>query len=157
MVTTQRMRIFPISDTEMQAKIEEELDPQLKKAYTEMLEGCIKAPELRIWYAMWLMQLHDGSKQIVGNLSFKGLHSDGSVEIRIRNENGVCRQGIHDRGCCGYGAVGKYAAGRLACRIGNRTQSYSVTKSAPEIGVRAKRHNGRGRPAIRVDDVWDMT
>lgn len=81
MITTERMSIFPISDEEMQMKIEEEVDEEMKKAYTEMLACCTKIPEQRIWYAIWLMQLNDGSKQIVGDLCFKGLNDDGSVEI----------------------------------------------------------------------------
>lgn len=81
MVITERMSIFPISDEEMKLKIEEEIDEEMKKAYSEMLAGCTKIPGQRIWYAIWLMQLNDISKQIVGDLGFKGLNDDGMVEI----------------------------------------------------------------------------
>ena len=81
MVTTQRTIIFPISDEEMKIKIEEEHDTEMKKAYSEMLDGCIKTPEQRIWHAVWLIQLNDSSRQIIGDLSFKGLNVNGSVEI----------------------------------------------------------------------------
>lgn len=81
MATTERMSIFPISDEEMKMKIEEETDEEMKKAYSEMLVGCTKIPEKRIWHTIWLMQLNDGSKQIVGDLCFKGLSDNGIVEI----------------------------------------------------------------------------
>lgn len=81
MVTTQRMFLFPISKEELKLKMEQEPDAEMKQAYSEMLAGCVKVPEQHIWYTVWLMQLKDGSKQIVGDLSFKGLHADGSVEI----------------------------------------------------------------------------
>lgn len=80
-VTTERISIFPISDKEMQIKIDEESNEKMKKAYSEMLAGCLKIPAQRIWYAVWLIQLNDESKQIIGDLSFKGLNTDGSVEI----------------------------------------------------------------------------
>ena len=46
-----------------------------------MLAGCKKSPEQRIWHTIWFMQLNDGSGQIVGDLCFKGLNDNGSVEI----------------------------------------------------------------------------
>lgn len=75
------MVLYPISKEELQVKIGEERDEEMKKAYTEMLAGCIKKPEQHIWYTVWMMQLNTGNKQIIGDLSFKGLNKDGSVEI----------------------------------------------------------------------------
>lgn len=75
------MYLFPISNEELQIKIGEEPNEEMKKAYSEMLAGCAKFPEQHNWYTVWLMQLNDGSKKIVGDLCFKGLHADGSVEI----------------------------------------------------------------------------
>lgn len=79
-VKTERMTIFPISDDEIQMMIEKETDEEMKKAYTEMLTGCRERPEQRIWYTIWLMQLNS-NKKIVGDLCFKGLNDNGSVEI----------------------------------------------------------------------------
>lgn len=81
LVTTLRMCIFPISDAEIRTKIEQEPDAEMKLAYSEMLDGCLKAPEQRIWCTIWLLRLNDGSNQILGDLCFKGLNEDGSVEI----------------------------------------------------------------------------
>ncbi|WP_313577514.1 GNAT family N-acetyltransferase [Lacrimispora sp.] len=80
MVTTDRMLIFPISNKEMEMKVREETDEEMKQAYSEMLAGCREKPDQRIWYAIWIMQLKN-SKQIVGDLCFKGLNDNGSVEI----------------------------------------------------------------------------
>lgn len=80
-VISERMIISPISNEEMKIKIAEEHDTEMRKAYCEMLDGCIKNPEQRIWYALWLIQLNDGSRQTIGDLSFKGLDANGSVEI----------------------------------------------------------------------------
>lgn len=79
-VTTERLRLFPASDEEMKRKIAAETDGEMKKAYAEMLAGCIKAPKLRVWYAMWFIQLQ-ADESLVGDLCFKGLNADGSVEI----------------------------------------------------------------------------
>ena len=54
-------------------------DEILKAAYTEMLEGCLKHPEQWKWYAIWMIELKDGTH--IGELCFKGIDSNGSVEI----------------------------------------------------------------------------
>lgn len=46
-----------------------------------MLEECKQNSEQRIWYAVWNMQLNDGTGRSVGDLCFKGLNSNGMVEI----------------------------------------------------------------------------
>ena len=80
-VETERMYLYPLSDEEMRLVIENESDPEMKQAYTEMLEGCLSNPDKRIWYAIWNMELKDNSETIVGDFCFKGLGDDGVVEI----------------------------------------------------------------------------
>lgn len=81
MIKTERLNIFPLSDKEMQEFIDKERDEVLKAAYSEMLEGCRRNPERRIWHALWVLQLNDGSGTVVGTLAFKGLDDRGMVEI----------------------------------------------------------------------------
>lgn len=80
-VETERMYLYPLSDEEMQWVIEKESDPEMKQAYTEMLEGSHSNPDKRIWYAIWNMELKDEPGIIVGDFCFKGLGDDGVVEI----------------------------------------------------------------------------
>jgi len=80
-VKTERMTIYPLSDSEMEHLIVIELDTETKREYTEMLEGCKQNPEQRIWYAVWDMLLNDQKSKSVGDLSFKGLNANGMVEI----------------------------------------------------------------------------
>ena len=61
--------------------IEKESDPEMKQAYTEMLEGSLSNPDKRIWYAIWNMELKDDPEIIAGDFCFKGLGDDGVVEI----------------------------------------------------------------------------
>ncbi len=56
----------------------QELDV-LREAYTEMLSGALTHPDERAWYAMWMIELRDGTH--VGELCFKGVSPDGAVEI----------------------------------------------------------------------------
>lgn len=44
-----------------------------------MLEGCLKHPEHWEWYAIWMIDLKDGTH--IGELSFKGIDLNGIVEI----------------------------------------------------------------------------
>lgn len=81
MLQTTRLKIYPISDDEMKHLIKEEPVPALKKAYQEMLNGALKYPSKRIWYALWNIELNDNTHTLVGHLSFKGLEKDGILEI----------------------------------------------------------------------------
>ena len=51
----------------------------LKAAYTEMLNGCLKHPDQWDWYAIWMIELVDGTH--IGELCFKGIDESGSAEI----------------------------------------------------------------------------
>lgn len=66
---TEQLRLYVASQAEMEQLIERQTDGELKKAHPKQGE----------WYAIWLVTRHDGVQ--VGDLSFKGLNEDGSVEI----------------------------------------------------------------------------
>lgn len=90
-ITTARLTITPISDDELAALIEANRlpVPELAAAYTEMLDGCVKNPDKRLWYSSWKFCLRD-SGECVGDAGFKGLSDNGTAEI-------------------GYGVHGEYA------------------------------------------------
>ena len=79
MTETKRLRIYPAMREQMETFIAAETDADLKTAYTEMLEGCLRHPNQWEWYAMWMIELHVGTH--IGDLCFKGLGADGIVEI----------------------------------------------------------------------------
>ena len=80
MIETQRLKIYPASKKQMENFIASQTDDELKSAYSEMLENCLKYPNEWEWYALWLIELrHNGTN--IGGLCFKGVNSDGSVEI----------------------------------------------------------------------------
>ena len=76
---TERLEIHVSDRGEMEQFIASQTDEMLKEAYSEMLSESIEHPEQRQWYAMWMIELPDGTH--VGELCFKGLNDDGSVEI----------------------------------------------------------------------------
>ena len=92
-IETERLILYPIGDAEMAELVERESDPDLRQAYAEMLQGCIQEPEHRLWYAVWQIELKNGSGTVVGDLCFKGLGADGMVELGY---------GLYE-GCCGKG------------------------------------------------------
>lgn len=79
MIETKRLRIYTASRDAMETLIDSQTSDEMKKAYTEMLEGCLKYPEQWVWRAVWMIELKDGTH--IGDLSFKGIDSDGAVEI----------------------------------------------------------------------------
>lgn len=79
MIETKNLKIYAASQNEMENFIESQTDDILKAAYTEMLNGCIENPEQWEWYAIWMIELKDGTH--IGELCFKGLDSNGVVEI----------------------------------------------------------------------------
>ena len=78
-IETERLRMYPASRRQMEEWIASETAEELKAAYTEMLEGCLRNPAQWEWYAMWMIERKDGTH--VGDLCFKGLGADGVVEI----------------------------------------------------------------------------
>lgn len=80
-IQSARLILTPLSDDEIGTLIEETKDEELKQAYSEMLKGCLDYPEKRIWYAPWKMALKTNTKELIGDLCFKGIREDGSVEI----------------------------------------------------------------------------
>ena len=79
MIETKRLIVYSASREQMEAFIASETNVELKKAYTEMLEGCLQNPDQWEWYAMWMIELRDGTH--IGDLCFKGLGANGVVEI----------------------------------------------------------------------------
>ena len=79
-VKTKRLILRPMSDSEIEALMERIDDEELCTAYGEMLDGCKRDPENRVWYAPWKMVLTD-SQESVGDLCFKGPVKNHSVEI----------------------------------------------------------------------------
>ena len=79
MIETKNLKIYAASQDEMEKFIESQTNDILKTAYTEMLNGCIENPEQWEWYAIWMIELKDGTH--IGEMCFKGLDSDGVVEI----------------------------------------------------------------------------
>ena len=45
MIKTERLRIYPAAREQMEAFLATETDANLKTAYTEMLEGCLRHPD----------------------------------------------------------------------------------------------------------------
>ena len=79
MIETKRLKIYPAAQEQMEAFIAAETAAELKMAYSEMLEGCLRHPDQWQWYAMWMIELPDGTH--IGDLCFKGLEANGMVEI----------------------------------------------------------------------------
>ena len=79
-LTTKRLLLQPMTDEETVVLIEQCDSEEMRQAYGEMLEGCKRDPENRIWYAPWKMLLKD-SKVFVGDLCFKGPAKNGAVEV----------------------------------------------------------------------------
>ena len=79
MTTAERIKIFPADRQQMEDVIASEKDPELKKAYREMLEGCLEHPEQWDWYAMWIIENEAGIH--IGDLCFKGVEDGKNPEI----------------------------------------------------------------------------
>ena len=63
----------------MEIFIDSQTDEVLKTAYSEMLENSLKYPDKWEWYAMWIIELKNGTH--IGELCFKGLDLNGLTEI----------------------------------------------------------------------------
>jgi len=78
-IETKRLIIQTASEAEMRSIIDKQADADLIKAYSEMLKNCLDHPKDWHWYATWIIEQKNGVH--IGDLCFKGLNGDGSVEI----------------------------------------------------------------------------
>lgn len=78
-IETERLAIHVASEDEMRSNIEKQTDKELIKAYNEMLQESLAHRDAWNWYATWVIELKKGKP--IGDLCFKGLNGDGSVEI----------------------------------------------------------------------------
>ena len=76
---TNRLKIYSASQEQMEAFIAAQTVDVLKAAYTEMLDGCLAHPDQWEWYAIWMIELKDGTH--IGELCFKGIDESSSTEI----------------------------------------------------------------------------
>ena len=79
MIETKRLRIYPATQNQMEDFIADQTNDILRAAYSEMLENCLKHPNKWEWYAIWMIELKDGTH--IGELCFKGLDLNGVAEI----------------------------------------------------------------------------
>lgn len=92
MIETKRLRIYTATQREMEKIIQTETDEILKMAYQEMLDGCLMHPKQWEWYAIWQIDLKDGTH--IGDLCFKGIGDNASTEIGYGISDGFRRQGF---------------------------------------------------------------
>lgn len=79
MIKTKRLIITPMPTDELEKRILEMPQGELRQAYGQMLDGCQKEPQNWLWYTPWKIQLKkDGS--MIGDLCFKGAPVKGTVE-----------------------------------------------------------------------------
>ena len=55
MIRTERLCIYPASQEQMEAMITSEQDAELKKAYSEMRDGCLQHPDQWDWYTPFIL------------------------------------------------------------------------------------------------------
>ena len=79
MIETKRLKIYAASREQMETFIAAQTIDVLKTAYTEMLNGCLAHPNQWEWYAIWMIELQDGTH--IGELCFKGIDGSGAAEI----------------------------------------------------------------------------
>lgn len=80
MMKTKRLLLKPMPLEKLEKKVSQLADPELKKAYGEMLDGCRQKPEAYLWYAPWEM-IRKSDGRAIGDLSFKGAPKKGTVEV----------------------------------------------------------------------------
>ena len=79
MIETARLRLYAASREQMETFIAAQTVDALKAAYSEMLDGALAHSDRWEWYAIWMVELRDGTH--VGEFCFKGIGEDGKVEI----------------------------------------------------------------------------
>ena len=79
-IKTKRIVLQPMTDEEIVILMGHMDSDEMWAAYSEMLDGCRRDPENRVWYTPWKMELRD-SRKYIGDLCFKGPANNHAVEI----------------------------------------------------------------------------
>ena len=77
---TKRLFLVPMTRQELEQTIAREENPELKRAYGEMLAGVDADPGNALWNTPWAMRLKKEGT-CIGDLGFKGAPKKGTVEL----------------------------------------------------------------------------
>lgn len=92
MIETERLSITPQSIEEIKSLHEKESDPEMKKAYSEMLNVMLHLNGCEEWGSNWKIMLRTG--ETVGGIGFKGApDAHGMVEIGYGIDEAYRRKG----------------------------------------------------------------
>ena len=109
MIKTKRLKIYPASEEQMKAFIAAQKVDVMKAAYSEMLDGALIHPEQWKWYAIWMIELKDGTH--IGEMCFKGVDESGTTET-------------------GYGIVEEYQGYGYATEAVNAVTDWALKQDA---------------------------
>ena len=126
MIETNRLKIFVASEEQMKKFIDSQTVDELKVAYNEMLNGSLTHKDKWEWYAIWMIELKDGTH--IGELCFKGVSEDGIVEIGY----GI----VNEYQCKGYATEAVKAVVTWAL---NQSNVVCVKAETEESNVASKR------------------
>ena len=79
MIETNRLKIYAATKEQMEEFVAAKTVDIMKAAYTEMLDGALAHPKQWEWYAIWMIELKNGTH--IGELCFKGITEEGNTEI----------------------------------------------------------------------------
>lgn len=107
---TKRLELRPLNDRELGMLLNRQTEPELIKAYGEMLLGCRSKPDARLWYTAWAATLPDGTE--VGDICFKGPPNEKRRNgDRLRHRECIPRKRIRHRGGARNVRMGLFNAG----------------------------------------------
>ena len=150
-IVTARLLLYPISEEKMQLLIAQEKDAALKQAYSEMLQGCIDEPEKRIWHILWFIELKSKKGTIVGDLSFKGLDSDGMVELGYGLREGYCGNGYMTEAVKAITEWAVSQEGVSSVEAKNTTENTASQRVLAKAGFIPTGENGEEGPRFRYE------
>ena len=93
MMKTKRLLLKPMPMEKLEEKVRNDPDPEMRKAYGEMLALCKEKPEESLWAIPWEMILKKDQTPI-GDLCFKGAPQKGTVELGYGIDKAYEGQGL---------------------------------------------------------------
>lgn len=132
MIETNRLIIYPASKDQMEAFIAAQSVGVLKAAYTQMLDGSLAHPDQWEWYAIWMIELKDGTH--IGELCFKGISQSGTAEIGY----GI----VEDHQSCGYATEAVSALAGWALKQPGVSQVTAETEASNIASQRVLKKSG---------------
>ena len=154
MIETERLYITPQSIEEIGTLREKESDPEMKKAYSEMLDAMLHLNGREEWGSDWKISLKTG--EAIGGIGFRGIpDAQGIVEIGYGIDKAYRQKGYATEALSGMVKWAMRQNG-VQCITAQTEPNNKISQKVLVYNGFSRDGDGEEGPLYKIQkDVWD--